>query len=588
MPGLNEHFAELQVQRLSRRTFVGLSAGLLASALLAACGDDDDDDDDASPTEVEAGAEPTATAAEGGTEPTATTEEGDAEPTEEGDAEPTATTPEPEATPTGDSGAEVTRGGTLIYASNLDADTLDPHFSTQFSERYALYLMFNTLVGYDPDFNIVPELAEAWDLNEDGTAITFHLREGVTFHDGTDCDAEAVKWNIERVLDPEVNSPLRSQLEEAVDTVEAVDSVTLRLNLLKPWRPILASLGERPGFIISPTAAEELGEDFARNPVGSGPFRFVEWVPDSHVAMERFEDYWDEGKPYLDRIEIRHVPEGQVQLTQVRTGEAHLIDAIDPTLLPTVQDAEDVVIEELESGRFHGVQKDVDKPPFDNEDLRLALDYATDREQIKEVMFGGTGRVATHPLGAGWAYDPSLDDEAYTFDLDLAREHLEASGMAGETLTLSASNTQFNQTLAQLLQAQYQELGITVEIDTVNAADLFTLVKEDEKNWVPTSWAPRADPDGLLRILWHTNGFQNTTGFSDPEVDRLLDEAASLYDTEAAAEIYHEVERIIAKTADYTFTHWPSVFAVRRVELENFVYHPDLIIRMREFYLRSG
>lgn len=597
MPERDEYIVELQAKRLSRRMFVGLSASIVAGALLAACGGDDDDDDDDGGDD-----EPTPAEGGGAEEPTATEAEESDEPTEEegGGEEPTATeatggdeatateAEESEATATeGDSGDAPSAGGTLIYASNLDAQTLDPHFSAQFSERYALYLIFNNLVGYDVDFNIIPELAESWDFSEDGTVITFNLVEGVVFHDGTACDAEAIRWNIDRVLDPEVNSPLSSQLSEAIDSVEVVDEVTVQFNLIRPWRPILATLGERPGFIVSPTAAQEMGEDFALNPVGSGPFRFVEWAPDSHITLERFEDYWEEGKPYLDAIEIRHVPEAQVQLTQVRTGEAHLIDGVDPTLLATIENEDELEIEELQSARFAGTHFDLDKPPFDNADLRKAIAYATDREQIREVMYAGTGRIATHPLGGGWAYDPSLDSEGLDFDLDLAREHLDASGMAGETFTIVASNTQFNQTLAQLLQAQYQELGITVEIETVNAADAFALTKDDVSNWVPTSWAPRADPDGLLRILWYSTGFQNTTGSNDGEIDRLLDEAAVIYDTEEAAAIYHEVERLIIEQADYTFHHWPSVFAVRRTELENFVYHPDLIIRMREFSLSS-
>jgi peptide/nickel transport system substrate-binding protein len=482
---------------------------------------------------------------------------------------------------------EPVQGGTLVYARNLDAKTLDPHFSAQFSERYALYLIYDTLVGYDKDFNIVPELASSWDIAEDGLTITFTLRAGVMFHDGTPCDAAAVKWNFERVLNPDVNSPMRGQLAEAIESVEAPDSTTVRLNLKKAWRPILASLGERPGFIVSPTAAEQFGEELGRNPVGSGPFKFVEWVDDSHIALERNETYRDPDKPYLDRIEIRHVPEAQVQLTMVRTGEAHLIDAVPPSLLAALGDAADTVVEEIQSARFTGTHADVDKPPFDNPDLRKAIAYATDREEIRQVIYAGTGRVATHPLGGGWAYDPSLDGVYYPHDLDKAGEHLAAAGYAGESLTLTASNTQADQQLAQLLQAQFEAAGLTVKIETVNAADAFTLVKEDKTNWTLTNWAPRADPDGLLRILWHSQGFQNSTGYNNPEVDRILDEAATIYDTEEAATLYHDVERIITEDASYIFHVWPSVFAVRRQELQNFVYHPDLIIRMREFFLTS-
>ncbi len=344
MPNPSDYLDQFQRHQISRRAFVGLSAGVVASALLAACGGDDDDDDDDNATATSGGAaqEATATSDDGGSEatPTEAADEGEATESEDGDgADPTETAAdEGEASPTeGDSGEAPATGGTLVYATNLDANTLDPHFSAQFSERYALYLIYNNLVGYDVDFNIIPELAESWDFSEDGTVITFNLHEGVVFHDGTPCDAEAIKWNIERVLDPEVNSPLSSQLSEAIASVDALDAVTVQVNLSKPWRPILATLGERPGFIVSPTAAQELGDQFALNPVGSGPFKFVEWAPDGFIALERFEDYWEDGKPYLDRIEIRHVPETQVQLTQIRTGEAHIIDGVDPTLLETVE-----------------------------------------------------------------------------------------------------------------------------------------------------------------------------------------------------------------------------------------------------------
>jgi peptide/nickel transport system substrate-binding protein len=395
-----------------------------------------------------------------------------------------------------------------------------------------------------------------------------------------------VKWNLEHILNPDVNSPQRGQLEPAIERVEAVDKTTLRLILKKQWRPLLAALGERPGFVISPTAAEKYGDTFGRNPVGSGPFKFVEWVDDSHIIRERFEDYWDKGKPYLDRIEIRHVPDIQVQATMVRTGEAHLIDSVDPSVVATLRGAPGIVVEEYNSWRWYATQCDVDKPPFDNPDLRKALAYATDRETIKKVIFNDTGRVMTHPIAGGWAYDPSLDN-LMTFDLDRAREHLEKSGMAGQTFKLTASNDRLIQDFAQLLQAQYQELGITVEIETVDAAESFKLVKEDKTNWTITNWTPRADPDGLLRILWHSKGFQNTTGFSNPEVDRLLDEAAGTYDTKEAAELYHQVEQIIVENADHVFIHAPAEFAARREEVMGFQYYPDLILRLRELWLKQ-
>jgi peptide/nickel transport system substrate-binding protein len=489
--------------------------------------------------------------------------------------------------PTAAPAAAKPAGGALVYARNMDTKTLDPHFSAQLSERYALYLIYNTLVAYDKDFNIVPDLASAWEIGDEGRSITFHLRPNVKFHDGTDCDAAAVKWNLDRILDPAVNSPLRGQLQPPLEKVEAIDKTTVKLTSGLAWRPLLAALGERPGFIVSPTAAQRSGADFGRNPVGSGPFKFVEWVPDSHISVERFSGYWDPGKPLLDRIDIRHVPDSQVQLGMIRTGEAQLIDSVDPGVLSTLRDAQGVLVEELKSGRFWGTQAHSDSPPFDNADLRKAIAYATDREAVRRVAFSNTGRAASHPLGSGWAYDPRLDSQGYPFDLDKARQFLASSGATGRTLTFTNSNDRLTQNVAQVLQASYQKIGLTVSLESVPAADSFARVKEGTTNWTTTNWAPRADPDGLLRILFHSKGFQNTTHFSNPEVDRLLDQAAGMFDTNQAAEVYHRVEQIVVEEASYTFVVWPSEFAARRTNVQGFVYYPDLILRLRDLSLTA-
>lgn len=477
------------------------------------------------------------------------------------------------------------RGGTLIFARNLDARTLDPHFSAQLSERYVLYLMFNTLVAYDKDFNIVPDLAKSWDISADKMSITFHLQPNVKFHDGTDCDATAVKWNLDRIVDPAVNSPLKGQLVPPLTGVEVVDKTTVRLRTSLAWRPLLAALGERPGFIVSPTAVAKYGKDFGRNPVGSGPFKFVEWTPDSRVVVERFEGYWDTGKPYLDRIEFRHVPDSQVKLTMIRTGEAHLIDSVSPALVDSLRSAQGVVVSELQSGRFWAVQGHNGKAPTNNADLRKAIAYATDRDAVRQVVFSGTGRLATHPLGSGWAYDKSLDAAGYAFDLGKAQSALGKANLSDKNMLFANSNDRQVQDMAQALAAGYQKLGLTIQHQSVPAADWFGQLKDGKVNWTITNWAPRADPDGLLRILWHSKGFQNTTGYNNPEVDKLLDTAAGEFDTAKAKEAYRKVEQIVVENADYSFLVWPSEFAAYRSEVRNFVYHPDLILRMRDLFI---
>ena len=495
------------------------------------------------------------------------------------------TTPSPSASASG-AAKTPTRGGTLIYARNLDAKTWDPHFSTQLSERYALYLMFNTLVAYDKDFNIVPELAKSWDISADKKSITFHLVPNAKFHDGTDCDATAVKFSLDRVVDPAVNSPLSGNLKPPLTSVEVVDKTTVRLNTSTAWRPLLAALGERPGFIVSPAAVQKYGKDFGAHPVGSGPFKFVEWTPGSRIAVERFDGYWDSGKPYLDRIEIRHVPDSQVRLTMIRTGEAQVIDSVAPALVDSLKSTQGLTVAELQSARFWGVQMHNAKAPFDNADLRKALAYATDRDAVRTIAFGGTGRLATHPLGGGWAYEKSLDSQGYAFDLDKAKAALAKANLPANTsLLFQNSDDRQQQDMAQALASTYQKIGLKVEQQAVPAADSFNLLKQGKINWTLTNWAPRADPDGLLRILWHSKGFQNTTGFNNPQVDKLLDDAAGEFDTTKAKAMYTQAEQLIVANADYDFTVWPSEFAAYRSEVGNFVYHPDLILRLRELYI---
>ena len=447
-----------------------------------------------------------------------------------------------------------------------------------------LYLIYNNVIGYDSKFNLVPELATKWDVSSDGKQITLHLKDGMKFHDGTDCDAAAVKWSLERVLDPQVNSPQAGSLA-AIDTIDAPDNTTVVLNLKDAGRPVLSNLGQRPGFVVPKSAVDKEGQDFGQKPVGSGPFKFVEWVPDSHITVERFDGYWDTSKPYLDKITMTHVPEGQVQATQLRTGEADIIDAVSAPLVQVLKGAQNVVIEENESGRFIAVTWDVSKPPFDNKDLRVALAYGTDREEVKKVIYSGTGRVATHPIGIGWAYDASLDNTYYTYDADKAKEYIDKAGVAGQSFTITVGNTQSNLAFVQLLQSQYEKLGIKIEIKTVNAADAYAMVKAGQIDWTNKSWSPRSDPDTWLRELYYSTGFQNTTNYKNPDLDKLLDEAAQIYDTSKAAPMYHQAEKMIVDDAPDIYMHWPAYFVGRRDAVQNFVYNPDLVLRLRDLWL---
>jgi peptide/nickel transport system substrate-binding protein len=480
------------------------------------------------------------------------------------------------------------RGGTLRIGWIPDAKTLDPHFSVQFAERYALYLVFNTLVGLDKSFNVVPELARAWQVAPDGKRVTFQLQRGVKFHDGTDFNADVVKWNIERILDPETKSPQRTQLEPAVAAVKVVDPYTVAFELKKPFAPLLAALAERPGFIVPPSAGKLPPLEFGRRPVGTGPFRFVEWVADSHVTLERFPDYWDKGKPYLDKITFRMVPDPTVRLTMVRTGELDITTDIDAKDVPALQGEASLRVSEMKpAARWTALQWQVDRPPFNSKPLRQAIAQAIDRNEIREVLLRGFGEPARGPVVPGlWWFDPG--GKGFGHDVDAARKKLAEAGYPnGFRQKFVVENTPQWIRQAELLQGQLQKINVTMEFESISTADAYAQIVAKKTNWTHTRWAQRADPHGLLSILFHSKGFQNTTGYVNPRVDELLDRAAAIYEPERRKPLYHEAERLIVDDVPYVFLNYTAEFAVMSRKVQNWGWIPDLIPRFRELWLEK-
>jgi peptide/nickel transport system substrate-binding protein len=480
------------------------------------------------------------------------------------------------------------RGGTLRIGWIPGAKTLDPHFSVEFSERYVYYLVFNTLVALDRGFNVVPELARSWQVSPDGKRVTFQLQRGVKFHDGTDFNADSVKWNIERILNPQTKSPQRAQLEPAIASVAVVDPYTVTVELKKPFAPLLAALAERPGFMVSSTAAQKLGQDFSQRPVGTGPFRFVEWVRDSQVILERFPDYWDKSKPYLDRVIYRAVPDPTVRLTMVRTGEVDIATDVDAKDIPSLHNEGSLRVSEMKpAARWTALQWHVDEPPFNNKALRQAIAFAIDRNELKDVLLRGFGEAARGPVSPGlWWSDPSFQGIGH--DIEMAKKKLAEAGYPnGFRGKFVVENTPQWIRQTELLQAQLQKINVGMDIEPVNPADAYSRVVQKKTNWTHASWTQRADPNGLLYILFHSKGNANTTGYSNPKVDELLEQAAGTYELERRRPLYHSVERMIIDDVPYVFLNYTAEFAVMSRKVQNWGWIPDLIPRFRDLWLEK-
>ena len=484
--------------------------------------------------------------------------------------------------------AQIDRGGVLNVAFTSDTKTLDPVFSINFSERQPLYLIYNTLLALRPDATIGPELADSWKVSEDGLLLTLHIRPGVKFHDGTPVDAAAVKANLDRRLDPAVASPQRAQLAAIIDSVAVKGDAEVELRLKAPSPGLLGMLAQREGFIASPTAIEKLGADFARNPVGSGPFVFKEWTPGRRIVVERNPDYWESGKPYLDRVVFNDVSNAVVAVQRLLTGEIDYISALSPTDVRQIENRPGINLERSAAGRLYALQWQVDRPPFNNEKLRQAVAHAMDRKRIVDILMGGKAAIAegmTAPVL--WWHNAEL--KSYPYDPAKAKALLAEAGYPnGLEVPLSTPQITLLQQVNQLVQEQLKAIGITVKLDPVAQSDWYPRIAQGLINFSPIRWSDRPDPDGLLTILLHSKGNQNSTKYSNPEVDALLDKGRRTTDQGERKKIYQQVQAIATRDLPYVPLFFSVEYAALRDTVRGHEWIPDEIPRFREIWKAKG
>jgi peptide/nickel transport system substrate-binding protein len=313
------------------------------------------------------------------------------------------------------SGGTPTRGGRVAYPLPDEVQTLDPAFSTQFGERPVMLCIYDRLITYDPNFNLKPGLARSWKLLHGGRQLLLKLQPNVKFQDGTPCDAHAVKWNLDRLLDKKTNSPMASLIVPPLTAVKVESPTEVRLILSKPWRPLLAALSDRPGYIVSPTAAMKYGKNFGAHPVGSGPFKFKSWVHGGSITLERFDGYWQKGMPYLDEIVCMNVMDSSVALSALQTNEVQVITDVEPSLLPTIASNTNIVVNKIRGGHWFATQHDVNRPPFDNMALVEAEGYGSDRQAALKLGFSGDGVIPNGPIVTGFAAPPASAPGPYPF-----------------------------------------------------------------------------------------------------------------------------------------------------------------------------
>jgi peptide/nickel transport system substrate-binding protein len=477
-------------------------------------------------------------------------------------------------------------GGTIRIGMDADNTTMDPHRSTAAVDRQVYNNVYGKLVDIDARFGIVPQLAQSWEVRNGGLSYVFRLRRGVTFHDGSDFNAEIVRWNLDRMRDPALASPRRSEIAPVKD-VRVVDPYTVEVTLTAPFAPFLSVLSDRAGMMVSRAAVEKYGEDFARNPVGTGPFRFVEWVKDDHLTLKRFDGYWEKGLPYLDEIVYRPIPDSSVRFTAMRTGQIDLMHQIAPKDVAAAHAERGLTVSEIPSLWWQGIHLNNHVAPFNVKPIRQAMWYAVDRALIQRVVYYGQGAPAWGPFPPSmWAMDREFTD--WKRDPAKAKAKLAEGGLGtGFGFTLKGWNQPTQIQELQIVQAQLKEIGVDMKIELLEFGKLLADLNSHNFVALRIGWSGRPDPDGNAHVFLHSKGGLNRVRYSNPKMDELLDQARAESDTGKRKALYTQVTRLAAEDAPYIWLHHDAEIKVWASRVKGFEHIGDGMMRLGRVWLEK-
>lgn len=472
----------------------------------------------------------------------------------------------------------------LIAAQGSEPDQLDPHMTSAYASFQVLENVYDTLVQPAADLSMEPAIAESWDISDDNLTWTFTLRDGVKFHNGRDLVAADVVYSFERIIAEGLNGWRFG----SVDSVTAPDDSTVVLTLNRPSPNLLVSIAGFKGMAI---VAEETVTDgsIGTTPVGTGPFRFVSQSPDEGIVLERNPDYWraDEGLPKLDGVRFIQMPEASTKLTALRTGEVHWIDAVPPQDIESLSAEAGVTVGRVPGGDYHYFALNQNRTPFDDVRVRQAIATAINREEITEAaQFGAAtaNQTAIPASNAAWYHSYAPFGQG---DTAAAQALLDDAGVSDLTIDfLVTSDFPETVTQAQVIAAELAAVGITVEITDVDFSTWLDMEGNGEFDAFMLSWIGNIDPDDFYYAQHHSEGGFNFQGYSNLEVDALLDEARVETDQAARKALYDAAAEMIVDEASYIYLYNPDNINAWRSEVSGYETRGDNAIRFEETTLQ--
>lgn len=467
------------------------------------------------------------------------------------------------------------RGGTFRMARNEEPLSFDPLVPSDNGSIWVLYNMFDQLTTVNADSSgISPSLAESWEISPDGRIYTFSLRQGVSFSNGDAMTADDVVFSIQRAVDPKKSG--YSFLFGPVDRVRKLDDKTVEISLKQPFAPLLENLNVFPASIVPKTVVEADPSGFAQNPIGTGPFALKEFKKGQQTQLVRNEQYWKEGRPYLDEVLIPYVTDDNTRILKLQAGE---IDAA--VNIPYAQieqldagDKTDVQIEELY--KFEGIWLNNAKEPLDDVKVRQALNYATDKEAIIQSVLFGNAEVANHmmPKMKYWRDDV----EPYAYDIEKAKQLVaESKAPNGFSIPLVVpTGDSIVAQVAQIVKESWAQIGVTAEISNLDGGTAYTNFSNGNytagNNWYITSDVTA--PDELAAIQFDYAATAGTksffTNYNSPEATKLVNDAASATDEDARGEAFGKLQEVVMRDAPMVALYFTKARTGLRTDVQDF------------------
>ncbi len=482
-------------------------------------------------------------------------------------------------------------GDTLVFGRGGDSIHLDPIQPLDGESAKVCEVIYDTLVQFrDNTTDIEPALAEAWESTPNGLIWTFYLRQGIQFHDGTPFNADAVIFSLTR---PE--ALLRDFHEELIDRIVALDAFTVEFQLKTAYAPFISTLAKTVFSIVSPTAVAKFGADFDNNPVGTGPFKFVRWDKHNEIVLTANDGHWA-GAPALDGLIFRSIPDNTMRLMELQQGNIHAMEVPNPDDVPLIQDDPRLELVMQPSLNVGFIAMNMEKPPFDNPKVRLAINHAIDKATIIRDLYQGRAIPAKNPIPPTlWSYDDSIED--YAYDPELAKQLLAEAGYPDgfETtlwaLSVPRAYIPDGLALADLLQSELRDIGIKAEIVTYDWGTYVSKILNGEHDMVMLGWNSGDDPDdlfySLLSIPAADKPILNLSFYRSDEMQDVLERARTSTDQSERTVLYRKAQAIFHRDTPWVaLVHSQRILVIDK-RVKNLLLPPIGWKYLRDIYLEE-